>query len=186
VIASLNPLSTAREFVGRASDVARHDAEILERCRALAPWGLVAAIDLQGCHPRSIRDAGQIECLAITLCDLIQARSLGDPIVVRFGDEARVGGYSLCQRIETGLISGHFDEQSNRAYIDVFSRRLYRPYQAAEFCFRWLGAQSMRVNVVVRSPAAAPMLALPTAPGSLSDTAQPRTCAPARVASRAV
>ena len=182
MIASVHPASPTREFIGRASDVARHDPEILERCRALAPWGLAAAIDLRGCHPRAIRDPGQIECLAIALCDLIQARPLGDPIVVRFGDAAYVAGYSLAQRFEMGMISGHFDEQSNRAYIDIFGRRPYRPYQAAEFCFKWLGAASIRVDVVLRSTAAAPMLALPAARGPLSDTVQPRASAPVRVA----
>jgi S-adenosylmethionine decarboxylase len=150
MITSYNPGFTTREFIGRANDVARRDAEVLDRCRALTSWGLVTAIDLGGCDPRSIRDAGQIERLAIALCDLIQVRRLGDPIVVRFGDESRVGGYSLAQRIEAALISGHFDEQSDRAYIDIFSRKPYPPYQAAEFCRGWFGAATVRVSITLR------------------------------------
>jgi hypothetical protein len=150
MITSFNPAVTTREFIGRATDVARRDAEILADCRALAPWALVTAIDLGGCDPRAIRDAGQIGRLAIALCDLIQVRRLGDPIVVRFGGDDRAGGYALAQRIETSLISGHFDEQSDRAYIDIFSRRPYPPYQAAEFCRGWFGAASVRVSITLR------------------------------------
>jgi S-adenosylmethionine/arginine decarboxylase-like enzyme len=150
MITSFNPALTTREFIGRANDVARRDAEILARCHALAPWGLVAAIDLGGCDPRAIRDARQIERFAIALCDLIGVRRLGDPIVVRLGDGSRVSGYSLAQLIETSLISGHFDEESDRAYIDIFSRKPYSPYQAAEFCRGWFGAATVRVSITLR------------------------------------
>jgi hypothetical protein len=150
MITNFNPALTTREFVGRATDVNRRDAELLAHCRALAPWGLVTAIDLGGCDPRTVRDAGQIGRFAIALCELIRVRRLGDPIVVRFGDEARVGGYSLAQRIEGSLISGHFDEQCDRAYIDIFSRTAYPPYQAAEFCRGWFGAASVRVSITLR------------------------------------
>ena len=125
-------------------------SQVLDRCRALAPWGLVTAIDLGGCDSRSIRDAGQIQRLAIALCDTIQMRRLGDPVIVRFGDESRIGGYSLAQRTATGLISGHFDEQSNRAYIDIFSRTPYPPYWVAEFCRGWFGAGGVRVSIALR------------------------------------
>ena len=150
MITSFNPALITREFVGRATDVARRDAEILARCRALAPWGLVTAIDLGGCDPWAIRDSGLIGRFAIALCDLIQVRRLGDPIVVRFGDDSQVGGYSLAQRIEGSLISGHFDEQCDRAYIDIFSRTPYPPYQSAEFCRGWFGAASVRVSITLR------------------------------------
>ena len=150
MITSFNPALTTREFIGRANDIARRDAEVLDRCRALAPWGLVTAIDLGRCDPRSIRDAGQIERLAIALCDVIQVRRLGDPIVVRFGDQSRLSGYSLAQRIEGALISGHFDEQSDRGYIDIFSHKPYPPYRAAEFCRGWFGAATVRVSIMLR------------------------------------
>jgi len=150
MITSFNPMFTTREFIGRAGDVTRHDAEILARCQAHPSWSLVAAIDLGGCDPRAIRDARQIERFAIALCDLIEARRLGAPIIVRFGEDARVNGYSLAQLIETSLISGHFDEDSDHGYIDIFSRKPYPPYQVAEFCRGWFGAATVRVSITLR------------------------------------
>jgi hypothetical protein len=150
MITSFDPVLTIREYIGRADDVARRDAEILARCQALAAWSLVAAIDIGGCDPRAIRDARQIERFAIALCDLIEVRRLDDPIVVRFGEDSRVSGYSLAQLLETSLISGHFDEESDRAYIDIFSRKPYPPYQVAEFCRGWFGAATVHVSVTLR------------------------------------
>jgi S-adenosylmethionine/arginine decarboxylase-like enzyme len=44
----------------------------------------------------------------------------GEPQVVMFG-EGNKRGYTLIQLIETSNIAGHFCEESNNAYLDVFS-----------------------------------------------------------------
>jgi hypothetical protein len=150
MITNFTPILTTREFIGRADDIARRDAEILAYCRVFAPLGLVTALDLSGCDPRAIRDASQIERFVIALCDLIAMRRVGDPIIVRLGDNPWVSGYSLAQSIETSLISGHFDEHSNHASIDIFSRKPYPPYRVAEFCRGWFGAATVRVSISLR------------------------------------
>ena len=78
-------------------------------------------------------------------------KRFGDPIVVRFGADPRVQGYSLAQLVETSLVSGHFAEDSNRAFIDVFSCKEYPPKKTAEFCQKYFGAKSMKYSVVFRT-----------------------------------
>jgi S-adenosylmethionine decarboxylase len=60
-------------------------------------------------------------------------RRFGECTVVHFGEDEKVAGLSMTQLIETSLISGHFANQTNAAYIDIFSCTLYNPYEAAEF-----------------------------------------------------
>ncbi len=105
---------------------------------------LAISIDLVGCDARAIGDLSQIRRFAIALCDLL-AMPFGEPIVARLGD-----GCSLLRLHEGSVVSGHFDTASGDVYIDIFSCQPYSPYQAAEFCRGWLGAASMRINVVLR------------------------------------
>jgi len=107
--------------------------------------GSAVSIDLIGCDARSIRDAGQLRRFVTALCELLALQPLGEPIVARLG-----AGYSLIQRLECSLISGHFVEASGDATIDIFSREPYSPYEAAELCRAWFGAADMRINVVLR------------------------------------
>ena len=83
-------------------------------------WGICTAVDLQGCNPALIRDAEAIKRYVIELCDLIGMKRFGECQVVNFG-EGRVAGYSMVQLISTSLISGHFANDTNSAYLDIFS-----------------------------------------------------------------
>jgi len=143
-------LSASADKTSRLGDIARLDSGIIAHCTALAPIGLAAAINLGDCDPYDIRNARHIERFLLALCDLIEMRRFGDPIIVRCGADLRAYTYSLAQLIETSLISGHFVEQSNRANIDIFSRKPYPPYRAAEFCRSWFGAATVRVSVTLR------------------------------------
>lgn len=150
MIAQSSPITTARNAIMGAEEAARLDARMLARYDELNPWGLATAIDLGDCDPQAIRDPGCIQRFVVALCELIEMQRFGDPIIVRFGAEPRVSGYSLVQLIETSLVSGHFAEESDSAYIDVFSCKAYPPYRAALFCREWFGARSMRVSSTFR------------------------------------
>ena len=78
-------------------------------------------------------------------------KRFGEPIVVRFGADPRVQGYSLAQLIETSLVSGHFAEDSDRAFIDIFSCKEYLPSEAAKFCKDYFGAKDMQYSVTFRT-----------------------------------
>lgn len=148
-IANFHPALTTHELVADA-EAAQRDAAILEHYRSREPWGLSTAIDLGGCDPSAIRDAAHIARFVVALCDHIDMQRFGEPLIVRFGADPRVCGYSLVQLIETSLIGGHFAEESNSAYIDIFSCKPYPPHDAAEFCRRWFGASSVRLKITLR------------------------------------
>ena len=112
-------------------------------------WGLSTSVDLQDCRPEIIRDRTQIEAYVIALCELIGMRRYGDCRIVHFG-EGRVAGYSMIQLIETSLISGHFANDTNRAYLDIFSCKGYDPAVVEEFSRSFFGAQRSTGAVLLR------------------------------------
>ncbi len=112
-------------------------------------WGLSTAVDLQDCRPDTIRDRDHIEAYVIALCTLIGMKRYGDCQIVHFGD-GRVAGYSMIQLIETSLISGHFANDTNRAYLDIFSCKGYDPVVVEEFSREFFGARSSTISVTLR------------------------------------
>jgi S-adenosylmethionine/arginine decarboxylase-like enzyme len=127
------------------------DEETIERYRKGGEWGLLTSVDLHGCDPKKICDGDCIRQFSIDLCEHIDMKRFGEPIVVRFGADPRVQGYSLAQLIETSLISGHFAEDTNRAFIDVFSCKEYPPLEVAEYCKKYFGADEMEYSVAFRT-----------------------------------
>ena len=112
-------------------------------------WGLSTAVDLQDCRPETIRDRDHIEAYVIALCKLIGMKRYGACQVVHFGD-GRVAGYSMIQLIETSLISGHFANDTNRAYLDIFSCKGYDPVVVEEFSRKFFGARSSTISMTLR------------------------------------
>jgi S-adenosylmethionine/arginine decarboxylase-like enzyme len=127
------------------------DEEIEERYRKGEEWGLLTSIDLKDCDPKKIGSGEYITQFSIDLCEHIHMKRFGAPIVVRFGADPRVQGYSLAQLIETSLISGHFAENTNRAFIDVFSCKEYPPQHVAEYCKEYFGAKDVQFSVSFRT-----------------------------------
>jgi S-adenosylmethionine/arginine decarboxylase-like enzyme len=126
------------------------ESAIVREFRERDAWGLCTCIDLKGCDPAAIRDAERIRRYVIEVCDLIRMKRFGEPQVVHFGPNDRVAGYSMTQLIETSLISGHFANEANAAYIDIFSCKEYEPEVAAEFTRQFFGADSVAFQVVLR------------------------------------
>ncbi|MBD3388747.1 MAG: S-adenosylmethionine decarboxylase [Candidatus Altiarchaeales archaeon] len=123
---------------------------IREEFNRAGGWGLLLSLDLRGCNPDYIRDRDRIVEYSRRLCDEIGMKAYGEPMVVHFGEDERVEGFSLVQLIETSLISGHFANMSNNAYIDIFSCKLYDPYAAAEFTKDFFEAGEVSVNTLIR------------------------------------
>src|SRR3989338_2617222 len=109
------------------------DARVREEYQLVNAWGLAAGIDMHGCNPETIRDAEKIKQFVVELCDRIGMKRFGECTVVNFGEDERVAGFSMSQFIETSMISAHFANQTNTAYLDVFSCKYYNPYVAADF-----------------------------------------------------
>ena len=128
------------------------DQQVLAHFASEQPWGMETSVDLVGCDPVAIRDPQHIRAFALALCDVIHMQRYGEPILVHFGAEERVSGYSLVQLIETSAITGHFIEQVDAACLSIFSCASYPPSQAAAFCQQWFRAQEVRLSVLFRGP----------------------------------
>ena len=113
-------------------------------------WGILTSIDLHKCDPKTIRDANAIKRYVKELCELIEMKRFGDTVVVDFGEDERVAGFSMTQLIETSLISGHFANQSNNTYIDVFSCKFYDPNVVAELTKKFFKAKDFEMHVAIR------------------------------------
>lgn len=121
--------------------------EKFERSQA---WGLLSSVDIYGCDPESIRSADSVRCFVHNLCDRIDMKRHGECEIIHFGEDERVAGFSMTQLIETSLISGHFANATNTAYIDIFSCKFYEPREAAEFAFKHFNGDHYKLQVALR------------------------------------
>jgi S-adenosylmethionine/arginine decarboxylase-like enzyme len=126
------------------------DKWTLEEYLRSAAWGLTCSVDLKGCDPTLIRNADAIKDFVVKLCELIEMKRYDETQVVNFGEDPRVSGFSMIQLIETSLISGHFANQTNAAYLDIFSCKYYHPEKVAAFCKAFFKAKSYNLNVNFR------------------------------------
>ncbi len=114
------------------------------------PWGVMTSVDVYKCAPDVIRDAKSIEQFVHELCDLIGMKRFGDCQIVHFGEDKKVEGFSMTQLIETSLISGHFANESNTAYLDIFSCKFYEPREVAEFATGFFKGDHYKLQIALR------------------------------------
>ncbi len=126
------------------------DEEAMKKYNGEKLWGLLISIDLGECDHSKIASKEHITQYAIDLAKHINMKRYGEPQVVFFGDEPKVQGYSLVQLIETSLISGHFAEDTDRAFVDIFSCREFGPEDAAKYTQEYFGAKKMQYSVSFR------------------------------------
>ncbi len=134
-----------------ASSSARlaHPTNHMESVGSGKAWGILTSVDLQDCDSNRIRDARQIEAYVVQLCELIGMKRYGACQIVHFG-EGRVAGYSMVQLIETSLISGHFANDTNSAYLDIFSCKGYDSTVVEEFSKDFFGARRSTHTALLR------------------------------------
>lgn len=114
------------------------------------PWGRSVCIDCYHCDAESIRDAEKIKLFTRQLVERIQMKAFGPCHVVHFGQDERIAGFSMFQLIETSCISAHFANQSQAAYIDIFSCKNFKANDAAEFCKQFFKARTVHVQKQLR------------------------------------
>jgi len=113
-------------------------------------WGIASSFDIYDCNPETIRDAEKIRQFVIELCDLIEMKRFQDTMIVNFGEEERVAGFSMVQLIETSLISAHFANFTNTTYLDVFSCKPYDPEIVADFAKKFFGGSKIITHYNLR------------------------------------
>ena len=131
----------------RRESITRNYKQEFDRMKA---WGIQASIDIHNCDPDLVRDADAIKDFVIRLCELIEMKRFGDTVIVHFGEDERVAGFSMTQLIETSLISAHFANQSNNVYLDIFSCKYYEPEPAAQFAKNFFKGTDYNLTVVLR------------------------------------
>jgi len=114
-------------------------------------YGKELILDLYDCDPKIIRSKKKILEYSDKLCDLIKVKKYGKPICERFAlNDPHTAGYSLVQLIETSSISGHFSELCNRAFIDIFSCKLFDEKIATNFTKKFFKAKKIKNRVLIR------------------------------------
>ena len=89
-------------------------------------WGKHLILNVKNCHPKTIRTHLTIYGFSQMLVKAIDMKAYGEPLIRHFG-EGNKAGYTLVQLIETSNITAHFVEETNDAYIDVFSCKEFDP-----------------------------------------------------------
>jgi S-adenosylmethionine/arginine decarboxylase-like enzyme len=112
------------------------------------PWGYSTSLDLKKCNYK-IKDKADIKDYVLQLCDIIDMKRFGPCHIHKFGTDNKEG-YSMVQLIETSNITGHFTEQDNSAYIDIFSCKEYDVLELERFTKKFFDAQSFVSNTILR------------------------------------
>ena len=77
-------------------------------------------------------------------------KMFGECQVIYFGDDPKVSGFSMTQLIETSLVSGHFANNTNAAYLDIFSCKWYDVKKVKVFSKKFFESKVCITNVSER------------------------------------
>lgn len=114
-------------------------------------FGTELVLDLYDCDPETIRSRERLTTYVRQMCDLLQMKPYGEPFAERFGlNQAKTAGYTVVQLIETSSITGHFSEQRNAAYLNIFSCKEFSVPDALAFSKDWFAAGGVSHRVLVR------------------------------------
>lgn len=113
-------------------------------------WGMMCSINLYECDPQKIRSKVYITGFAKQICKVINMNAYGNPLVVDFGQEDRVTGYTLIQLIETSNIVAHFANTTNAVYLDIFSCKEFSDKNAVIFAKQYFNAKKYEYSTMLR------------------------------------
>lgn len=118
------------------------------------PYGWDLAVDLGRCDRGRLDDPACVEQWFTTLCEAINMKPYGDPMVRNFGS-GNVAGLTGVQLWETSDCTIHC--APNRAYNDsayasIFACRPFDPRHAANITAEIFDAKLMHTNMRVRRP----------------------------------
>ncbi len=138
------------KLLDRSSKVLASRKSVIKRPVKDDLWGISSSFDIYNCTPETIRSADKIKQFVIELCDLIDMKRFGETIVVHFGEDEKVAGYSMMQLIETSLISAHFANKTNAIYLDVFSCKAYDVKAVEAFAVQFFGGSHCATHTTHR------------------------------------
>ncbi len=112
-------------------------------------WGHHLLLNARKCVPATIRSKPLIEDFTRELVKKIDMVPYGKPQVVMFGTGNKKG-YTLVQLIETSNITGHFVEETNDMYLDVFSCKEFDPETVQQVVSDYFGPTNVDTKFVSR------------------------------------
>jgi S-adenosylmethionine/arginine decarboxylase-like enzyme len=115
----------------------------------MPPWGFHAVLNLYRCAPATIRCANNIWRFNADLVKQIDMKAFGAPSIVHFGTGNKAG-YTLVQLIETSNIMGHFVEETNDAYLDVFSCKPFSPTTVRQVVQQYFSPENLTLHMLRR------------------------------------
>lgn len=116
---------------------------------AATPWGWELVLDCSNCAPDSIRSKENVENFARELVKRIDMVPFGDPQVIHFG-EGNKEGFTLIQLIQTSNISGHFANDTNAAYLNVFSCKDFDPETVRVCVMKFFAPEEIWSRLITR------------------------------------
>jgi S-adenosylmethionine/arginine decarboxylase-like enzyme len=96
-------------------------------------FGVSRHYNIKNCDKTKISNAPFITQAFNDLIKFIDMEAFGEPLLVRFGKEKRVEGFTYVQLIQTSAITAHFVDDTGAAYIDIFSCKDFDGTAAGEF-----------------------------------------------------
>ena len=115
-------------------------------------WGHHLLLNARGCVSNTIRNKATIETFSRDLVKKIDMVPYGQPQVVMFGTGNKKG-YTLVQLIETSNITGHFVEETDDMYLDVFSCKTFDPKTVKEVVEYYFAPKDVDTMFVSRDAA---------------------------------
>lgn len=112
-------------------------------------WGYMLSLDIARCNAKLIRCPIHIGKFSEELVKRIDMKAYGRPQIVMFG-EGNKKGYTLIQLIETSNIAGHFCEETNDLYLDIFSCKKYDINEAIRVVDKYFMPEDMHINYFER------------------------------------
>lgn len=112
-------------------------------------WGHHLLLNARRCVPATIRSKPLIEDFTRELVKKIDMVPYGKPQVVMFGSGNKKG-YTLVQLIETSNITGHFVEETDDMYLDVFSCKDFDPETVQQVVDDYFRPKNMDTKFVSR------------------------------------
>lgn len=112
-------------------------------------WGHHLIINAGGCNSEAIKDYDTIYNFTKQLVKDIDMVAYGDPQIVNFGSGDKAG-YTLVQLIETSNICGHFVNEYNEIYLDVFSCKSFEEEVVIKLVEKFFGSSAVEARLIDR------------------------------------
>lgn len=113
------------------------------------PWGQLLSLNLYDCDFKLLVSPKSLRKFCFKLCKKIKMIPYGPPIIKKFG-KGKLNGYSLMQFIETSTITIHLDEFGLRAFIDIFSCKIFDINIAQKFSQEFFKAKRVKYKNIYR------------------------------------